>query len=172
MPAGDGPDAPRIAFRYVADEEDGDEFEIRYVVPEPDEPLARNPLRVFTRHLSPTVSGIQRGPRGCLRAPQGRDGRRWPWQASRELNVASAMRNLHETIRVAVEARHAALNVWLSGATVSEYVADGWMVTEQGLEVREHGLVTQPGDLRLAATTHSPTMDWPAAAPVVTDAGL
>ncbi|MEU4360350.1 hypothetical protein [Promicromonospora sp. NPDC023987] len=57
------------------------------------------------------------------------------------LEPAVALRNLSYALKSAVAARRSEDGAWLSGASLLEVLADGWALTERGLEVKGHGVV-------------------------------
>ena len=59
------------------------------------------------------------------------------------LSVKSFFDNLRSGLDDAIVGREHADGAWLSGEPVYEVIADGWLITDRGLEVRGHGVVIE-----------------------------
>lgn len=62
---------------------------------------------------------------------------------AKRLDFATVVQNLHSLLHDAVSARRHDGGAWLSGASVRELLADGWVHTDAGIEVQGHGLAIE-----------------------------
>lgn len=67
--------------------------------------------------------------------------RRGEAKRSGPLSPEAFFNNLRTALREAVLSRTANPEGWLTNTPVFEMVADGWMITDGGIEVRGHGIV-------------------------------
>lgn len=66
--------------------------------------------------------------------------------AARKMSVERLFGNLGSLLTDATSARQADDGAWLSGARVREMVADGYVITDAGIEVRGHGIAAEPSE--------------------------
>ncbi|MEK8229382.1 hypothetical protein NKG05_30925 [Oerskovia sp. M15] len=66
---------------------------------------------------------------------------------AKALEVAAAIGHLTAALSAAVAARRADETSWFTSTPLLELVADGWALTQDGLEVRDHGLVLRERDI-------------------------
>ena len=144
VPAGPDLESPRVTFVYQPayfNEEGGghdEQLTVEYVAErKPNEigtPIisapwhpGEDPIEVFRQLMDDLV-----------RSGRGNDKNR--------LKIGYAFTNLALTLKEAMSARRGD-DSWQSGGSVRELLSDGWILTENGVEARGHGIVATPGQL-------------------------
>lgn len=134
VPAGTGLDAPRITVEYaIFDEDDWNRADVPTlalsVVGMEHEPIVwgeeDDPLQIFTEVREMLIRGGEAKRTGPLSAE-------------------AFFRNLRSTVEQGTLSRSAQPGGWLVATPVLEMIAEDWMITVGGVEVRDRGVVIRP----------------------------
>ncbi|MDR6989121.1 hypothetical protein J2Y66_003636 [Paenarthrobacter nitroguajacolicus] len=144
VPAGPELSSPRVSFVYLPtfynEDHDGQDehLKVRYVAEQRSNELG-TPVVEEMWHVDEDPTDVfHRLMERMVRAGRGGDKNR--------LRIADAFRNLAIVLKEAIAARRGDES-WQSGGSVVELISDGWVLTENGVEVREHGIVATPKEL-------------------------
>ncbi|WP_406636930.1 hypothetical protein [Pseudarthrobacter quantipunctorum] len=144
VPAGPEVDSPRVTFIYQPAfyNEDGDghdeQLTVRYVAERNSHEIG-TPLISALWHPGEDPVEVFRG----LMDDMVRSGR---GSEKNRLKIRNAFTNLASTLKEAVSSRRGDES-WQSGGSVGELISDGWILTENGVEARGHGIVATPAEL-------------------------
>lgn len=150
VPASSRVEGPRVAFRYFPATENSDSIlTLRDVR---DSPADRAVTAVARFNVFDRLGGVDWADEMELADVFNalKDGmvRQGAGKRARQIEPAATLRNLHAALLTAVTERRADADAWSSGATVIEWLYDGWIITAEGLEVRGHGVVVSASTAR------------------------
>ena len=128
VPAGEALDAPLVLITYVPEAED--RITLAHLVD-------RAPQSSVTWQKGQAPEDVF----ASLQEQMVKDG---GGPAARRMSVQGLFGNLASVLTDATSGRQADEDAWLSGSRVREMVADGYIITEAGVEVRDYGIVVRP----------------------------
>ncbi|TAK09378.1 hypothetical protein EPO44_01390 [bacterium] len=144
VPAGPDLDSPRVTFVYQPtfynDDGDGhaEHLKVTYVAEQRPNEIGTPVVEEFWHVDEDPTDVFQRLMEGMVRAGRGGDKNR--------LKIADAFTNLALALREAIAARRGD-DSWQSGGSVIEFVSDGWILSENGVEAKGYGVVATPRQL-------------------------